>query len=129
MEEIDKINFENLIDKLGDGDDELDEINGLLMNAEQDGAVDDDMLALLEGIDNSGEQEDSLEVFNVLDELVSEDDSKPIEEIEKEADVLVETEEKQPVKEKKKRVKKEKPEKKKPEKKRKLFRSICKNDG
>lgn len=121
MEEIDKINFENLIDKLGDGDDELDEINGLLMNAEQDGAVDDDMLALLEGIDNSGEQEDSLEVFNVLDELVSEDDSKPIEETEKEADVLVETEEKPPAKEKKKRVKKEKPEKKKPEKKRKLF--------
>lgn len=121
MEEIDKINFENLIDKLGDGDDELDEINGLLMHAEQDGAVDDDMLALLEGIDNSKEQEDTLDVFNALDELTDEDASEAIEEQDEESIAEELLKEKPPKKEKKKRAKKEKVKKEKPEKKRWFF--------
>lgn len=115
MEEIDKMNFENLIDKLGDGDDELNEINGLLMNAGQD-ETDDDMLALLEGMDNSEEQEESQDVFHALDELAAEDDSEAVaEQAEESADE--EVEEIPPEKEKKKRTRKEKPEKKKPEKK------------
>ena len=60
------------VDSLGVGNDDLDEINGLLSNVDESASVDEDILALLEGMEGSEEIEDAEDPFNLFDEEILE---------------------------------------------------------
>ena len=100
------------VDSLGVGNDDLDEINGLLSNVDESASVDEDILALLEGMEGSEEIEDAEDPFNLFDEEILEavKEQEPFND-----QVQIQEEEPEPepeVKEKKaKKSKKEKPEK------------------
>lgn len=106
------VDISEMMDSLGVGNDDLDEINGLLSNVDESASVDEDILALLEGMEGSEDIEDAEDPFNLFDEEILEavKEQEPFNE-------QVQIQEKEPdpepeVKEKKaKKSKKEKPEK------------------
>lgn len=109
------VDISEMMDSLGVGNDDLDEINGLLSNVDESASVDEDILALLEGMEGSEDIEDAEDPFNLFDEEILEavKEQEPFNEQvqiqEKEPDPEPEVKEK---KEKKaKKSKKEKPEK------------------
>lgn len=104
---MDDMDIEDLLGGMGNIDDELEEISGLLKHADGDESVDVDMLALLEGIEGSGDNEESADLFAALL------DNSDSDETEKEESVSEQTEEEAlSAKTKKKRAKKDKPKKK-----------------
>ncbi len=106
------VDISEMMDSLGVGNDDLDEINGLLSNVDESASVDEDILALLEGMEGSEEIEDAEDPFNLFDEEILEavKEQEPFND-----QVQIQEEEPEPepeVKEKKaKKSKKEKPEK------------------
>lgn len=108
----DEVDISEMMDNLGTGNDDLDEINGLLNNVDEGAAVDEDILALLEGMDGSEESGEAEDAFNLFEE-----DGTQIEEgqsrtqapqPEDRADDVPEPEEKKEKKARKKKVRKEK---------------------
>ena len=70
-----------VIDGPGSGDDDLEEINGLLKEADRSEAVDDDMLALLESMNDSGDHAEADEIdesFNLFGDEGSAESDKEI---------------------------------------------------
>ncbi|MBD5500014.1 MAG: hypothetical protein HDR10_02250 [Lachnospiraceae bacterium] len=68
------VDIADLLSGMGDIDEELEEIGGLLKHADGDESVDMDVLALLEGISGSGESEESTDLFaNLLDDSAFEE--------------------------------------------------------
>lgn len=104
MNDMNDVDIEDLLSGMGDMDDELDEISGLLKQTDGDESVDADMLALLEGINGNSENEELADPFAALleDSLSEEAESTD-----------GQTAEENSPKAKKKRAKKEKSEKKK----------------
>ncbi|MDO4304649.1 MAG: hypothetical protein Q4D94_12125, partial [Bacillota bacterium] len=71
----------DVIDGSGSGDDDLEEINGLLKETDRSEAVDDDMLALLESMNDSGDHAEADEIdesFNLFGDEGSAENDKEI---------------------------------------------------
>lgn len=102
MNDMNDVDIEDLLSGMGDMDDDLAEISGLLKHADGDESVDMDMLAMLEGISESSESDEAADPFAALL-----DDSNF-----EEADGSGQAEEEASPKAKKKRAKKEKSKKK-----------------
>ena len=100
------VDIADLLNGMGDMDDELEEIGGLLKHADGDESVDMDVLALLEGISGNGGNEESADPFASLL------DDRAFEEAENEENVSGQADEESSRKKKKKRAKKDKSEKK-----------------
>lgn len=104
MNDMSDVDIDDLLSGMGDMDEELQEISGLLKHADNDEPADMDMLALLEGINGGSENEESPDPFaTLLDDSISEETEGVNEQTEEEETFP---------KAKKKRVKKDKSEKK-----------------
>ncbi len=106
INDISDVDIADLLSGMGDMDEELEEIGGLLKHADGDESVDMDVLALLEGISGGGDNEESADPFASLL------DDSTFEEAGNEESVSGQTEEDASPKKKKKRAKKDKSEKK-----------------
>lgn len=106
INDMSDVDISDLLNGLGDIDEELEEIGGLLKHADSDEPVDMDVLALLEGINGNGENEESTDMFASLL------DDSAFEEAGNEENIGEQTEEELSPKAKKKRAKKNKSEKK-----------------
>ena len=74
INDMSDVDIADLLSGMGDIDEELEEIGGLLKHADGDESVDMDVLALLEGISGSGESEESTDLFaNLLDDSAFEE--------------------------------------------------------
>lgn len=95
------LDITEMINGTGSGDDDLDEINGLLNKVDETAIVDEDILALLEKMENNGEGEETEDLFKTAESETPET-----------VQVKEEKTDKEPVpkekKEKKKKVRKEK---------------------
>ncbi|MCM1128086.1 MAG: hypothetical protein NC429_16650 [Lachnospiraceae bacterium] len=105
---MDEMDISDLLDGMGDMDDELEEISGLLKHADGGESADADMLALLEGIESGSESEETTAdpFAGLLDESFADEASQEENTEEQPA------QEEESSKKKKKRAKKDKPEKK-----------------
>ncbi len=66
INDMSDVDIADLLNGLGDIDEELEEIGGLLKHADGNEPVDMDVLALLEGINGNGESEESTDMFASL---------------------------------------------------------------
>lgn len=122
----DELDITEMMNHADIGDDALEEINGLLNNVDDETAVDEDILALLENMENNGEGgevEDPFKLFeNEAAENIPIQESTPVQESTPADEPALKEK-----KVKKKKSKKEKPEKvKKAEKAEKKFRILGK---
>lgn len=106
INDMGEVDIADLLSGMGDIDEELEEIGGLLKHADGDASVDMDVLALLEGINDNSGNEESLDPFANLPA------DSAFEETGNEENVNGQVEDEVSPKKKKKRAKKDKSEKK-----------------